>query len=122
MLPVLLVTAFADIRDAVVAMRDGALNYLSKPIDLDELLVSVQQATGLAQSGPLKFSDIVRHEILLTEPIEGIADGPDVAGSIIDDADHSDPFVDGSEPEDLGSIAIACFSALATLLKIASIL
>src|SRR5262245_39869703 len=35
-LPVLLVTAFADIREAVDAMRDGALNYLSKPIDLDE--------------------------------------------------------------------------------------
>jgi DNA-binding NtrC family response regulator len=48
-LPVLLVTAFADIRDAVDAMRDGALNYLSKPIDLDELLVHVQQATGLAK-------------------------------------------------------------------------
>jgi len=48
-LPVLLVTAFADIRDAVDAMRDGALNYLSKPIDLDELLRHVQQATGLAQ-------------------------------------------------------------------------
>jgi len=48
-LPVLLVTAFADIRDAVDAMRDGALNYLSKPIDLDELLQHVQQATGLAR-------------------------------------------------------------------------
>ena len=48
-LPVLLVTAFADIRDAVDAMRDGALNYLSKPIDLDELLRHVQQATGLAK-------------------------------------------------------------------------
>jgi DNA-binding NtrC family response regulator len=47
-LPVLLVTAYADIREAVGAMRDGALNYLAKPIDLDELLASVQQATGLA--------------------------------------------------------------------------
>ena len=47
-LPVLLVTAYADIRDAVVAMRDGALNYLAKPIDLDELLATVRQATGLA--------------------------------------------------------------------------
>jgi ActR/RegA family two-component response regulator len=35
-LPVLLVTAYADIRDAVGAMRDGAVNYLAKPIDLDE--------------------------------------------------------------------------------------
>ena len=46
-LPVLLVTAYADIRDAVDAMRDGAVNYLAKPIDLDELLVTVQQAAGL---------------------------------------------------------------------------
>ncbi|MEI6779915.1 MAG: sigma-54 dependent transcriptional regulator [Verrucomicrobiota bacterium] len=55
-LPILLVTAYADIREAVGAMRDGALNYLAKPIDLDELLVTVQQATGIAQPAPLKFS------------------------------------------------------------------
>ena len=47
-LPVLLVTAFADIREAVGAMKDGALNYLAKPIDLDELLATIRQATGLA--------------------------------------------------------------------------
>src|SRR5260370_13612159 len=55
-LPVLLVTAYADIRDAVGAMRDGALNYLAKPIDLDELLATVRPATGLSQPVPLKFS------------------------------------------------------------------
>jgi DNA-binding NtrC family response regulator len=54
-LPVLLVTAYADIREAVGAMRDGAVNYLAKPIDLDELLSTVQQATGIAESTPLKF-------------------------------------------------------------------
>ena len=43
-LPVLLVTAFADIRSAVTAMRDGAVNYLAKPIDLDELILSVRKA------------------------------------------------------------------------------
>ncbi len=55
-LPVLLVTAYADIREAVGAMRDGALNYLAKPIDLDELLITVQQAVGLAKPEPLKFN------------------------------------------------------------------
>src|ERR1035441_5476879 len=55
-LPILLVTAYADIREAVGAMRDGALNYLAKPIDLDELLTTVQPATGIAQPAPLKFS------------------------------------------------------------------
>ena len=57
MLPVLLVTAYADIREAVGAMRDGAVNYLAKPIDLDELLASVQKATGVAASPAAKFSE-----------------------------------------------------------------
>ena len=56
-LPVLLVTAFTDVRDAVSAMRDGALNYLAKPIDLDELLASVQQATGVSESVSLKYNE-----------------------------------------------------------------
>jgi DNA-binding NtrC family response regulator len=55
-LPVLLVTAYTDIREAVGAMRDGAVNYLGKPIDLDELLANVRQATGMAKSAPMKFS------------------------------------------------------------------
>ncbi|MGD1029961.1 MAG: sigma-54 dependent transcriptional regulator [Opitutaceae bacterium] len=45
-LPVLLVTAFPDIRSSVAAMRDGAVNYLAKPIDLDELIASVELATS----------------------------------------------------------------------------
>jgi len=54
-LPVLLVTGYADVREAVGAMRDGAINYLSKPIDLDELLITVQQVTGISRSTPLQF-------------------------------------------------------------------
>lgn len=49
MLPVLLVTAYADIRDAVGAMRGGAVNYLEKPIDLDELLRVVQENIEVEQ-------------------------------------------------------------------------
>lgn len=51
-LPVLLVTAFADIRSAVSAMRDGAVNYLAKPIDLDELILSVRKATNATFKPP----------------------------------------------------------------------
>ena len=56
-LPVLLVTAYTDIREAVGAMRDGAVNYLAKPIDLDELLANVQRATGLTKPAPRKFTE-----------------------------------------------------------------
>ena len=56
-LPVLLVTAFTDVRDAVAAMRDGAVNYLAKPIDLDELLACVQSAIGISDSVPLRYNE-----------------------------------------------------------------
>ena len=56
-LPVLLVTGYADIREAVGAMRDGAVNYLAKPIDLDELLASVRQATGISKAAPMRFTE-----------------------------------------------------------------
>jgi len=56
-LPVLLVTAFTDVRDAVAAMRDGAVNYLSKPIDLDELLANVRLAIGISESAPLRYNE-----------------------------------------------------------------
>jgi len=45
-LPVLLITAYADVRDAVAAIKDGALDYLVKPIDLHELTVAVEDAVG----------------------------------------------------------------------------
>jgi DNA-binding NtrC family response regulator len=59
-LPVLLVTAYADIRDAVEAMRDGAVNYLEKPIDLDELLASVRTAVGLEGAAKVKVTETRR--------------------------------------------------------------
>lgn len=49
-LPVLIVTAYPDVRGAVGAIRDGAVNYLQKPLDFDELLSSVQSVLGLAPS------------------------------------------------------------------------
>jgi DNA-binding NtrC family response regulator len=56
-LPVLLVTAYADIREAVDAMRDGAVNYLAKPIDLDELLASVRKAIGLEETSAAALAE-----------------------------------------------------------------
>ncbi len=63
-LPVLMVTAFPDIRDAVSAMQDGAVNYLQKPIDLDELLASVRMATGLSKPRETNVADA--HELPAT--------------------------------------------------------
>lgn len=48
-LPVLLITAYADIRDAVRAMKDGAVDYLAKPIDLNELEAAIGDVMGHAE-------------------------------------------------------------------------
>jgi len=43
-LPFLIVTAYADVRDAVTALKLGAVDYLTKPVDLDELIAAVRDA------------------------------------------------------------------------------
>ena len=41
--PVLVMSAYGEIEDAVSAMKSGASDYLKKPIDLDELLLTVER-------------------------------------------------------------------------------
>ena len=43
-LPVIMVTAFGEVEKAVAAMQAGAFNYLSKPFNNDELVLSVAKA------------------------------------------------------------------------------
>ncbi len=49
-LPVVLITAYADVRQAVAAVKSGADDYLSKPIDLEELRIAVYDALAIATS------------------------------------------------------------------------
>jgi two-component system response regulator AtoC len=39
-----MITAFGNIKSSVEAIKNGAFNYLSKPIDMDELFVFIEQA------------------------------------------------------------------------------
>jgi two-component system, NtrC family, response regulator HydG len=43
-LPVLVVTAFSDVASAVNAMRAGAEDYLTKPVDFDALILALERA------------------------------------------------------------------------------
>lgn len=51
-LPVLLITAHADLRQAVTAMKGGAEDYLAKPVDLEELRVAILDALGASAEAP----------------------------------------------------------------------
>jgi DNA-binding NtrC family response regulator len=43
-LPVIVMTAYGGIQDAVTAMKEGAMDFLAKPVDPDHLLLLVQRA------------------------------------------------------------------------------
>jgi DNA-binding NtrC family response regulator len=43
-LPVIVMTAYGSIQDAVTAMKQGALDFLAKPVDPDHLLLLVERA------------------------------------------------------------------------------
>lgn len=54
---VIVMTAHGEISDAVNAMKQGAIDYLKKPIDLEELLLSIQKAEAASiQNNSLDYS------------------------------------------------------------------
>ncbi len=46
-IPFLLITAYADIKDAITALKLGAVDYLEKPVDLDELIAAVSDTLNI---------------------------------------------------------------------------
>jgi DNA-binding NtrC family response regulator len=59
-LPVIVMTAYGSIQDAVAAMKDGALDFLAKPVDPDHLLLMVERA--LAQRRLLSEYNLLKEE------------------------------------------------------------
>lgn len=51
-LPVIVMTAYSTVKNAVQSMRNGAFDYIAKPFDIDELDITVNKA--------LQFRDILR--------------------------------------------------------------
>jgi len=60
-LPVVVMTAYGSIQDAVTAMREGALDFLAKPIDPDHLLLIVERA--IAQRRMLTEYIVLKEEL-----------------------------------------------------------
>jgi DNA-binding NtrC family response regulator len=71
-MPVILMTAYGTIRDAVDAMREGAYDYLEKPVDGDHLVALVRRA--------LKHRSVLQENVLLNERFSRELDGPEIVG------------------------------------------
>jgi len=60
-LPVVVMTAYGSIQDAVAAMKEGALDFLAKPVEPDHLLLLVERA--LSQRRLLTENILLREEL-----------------------------------------------------------
>jgi DNA-binding NtrC family response regulator len=60
-LQVLVMTAYGSIQDAVTAMREGAMDFLAKPVDPDHLLLMVERA--IAQRRMLSDYILLKEEM-----------------------------------------------------------
>lgn len=56
-IPVLVMTGYSDIRMAVNVMKQGAFDYLTKPIVPDEILLSIQRALAAPTNGVAVHTD-----------------------------------------------------------------
>ena len=71
-LPVVVMTAYGSIQDAVAAMKEGALDFLAKPVDPDHLLLLLERA--LAQRR------LVTENILLKDELAMRRGAPQIIG------------------------------------------
>ena len=71
-LPVIVMTAYSSIQDAVKAIKEGALDFLAKPVDPDHLLLMVERA--------LSQRRLATENILLKEELAFRRGEPQIVG------------------------------------------
>ena len=80
-LPVIMITAFHDLETTVAAIERGAMDYITKPIDLDELDAAIERGLmrrSIGRTGALEIDDaeeahrMIGHSRAMTEVFKTI--------------------------------------------------
>ena len=71
-IPVIVMTAYGSIEDAVAAMKEGAMDFLAKPVDPDHLMLLVSRA--------LEQRRIVTENLLMKEELAVRRGAPQMVG------------------------------------------
>ena len=71
-MPVIVMTAYGSIQDAVTAMKEGALDFLAKPVDPDHLLLMVERALAVRR--------LATENVLLKEELASRRGAPQIIG------------------------------------------
>jgi len=67
-LAVIVMTAYADVDNAVLAMKNGAFDYITKPFKFDEILLTIQRA--LSYEDALAENEVLRSRLGATRHFE----------------------------------------------------
>ena len=62
--PVIAMTAFSDLDQAVSAFQSGVFDYLSKPFDLDQVLAVVARASAVPVAAPVEESAVAANQMI----------------------------------------------------------
>jgi DNA-binding NtrC family response regulator len=71
-IPVILMTAFGSVEEAVTAMKEGAFDFIQKPVDLDHLRLLVERAA--------RQQELLRENLLLREEYSARYGFPRIVG------------------------------------------
>jgi len=69
-IPVLIMTSYSTVQSAVEAMKQGAVDYISKPFNHDEMILTVKRI--LDRSSVEQQNSILRREVARNYPIDGM--------------------------------------------------
>lgn len=73
--PVLIMTSYASLRSAVDAMREGAVDYIAKPFDHEEMMLAVDRV--LRENSLSRHNQVLRAEVERDHPVEDmVAESP----------------------------------------------
>jgi DNA-binding NtrC family response regulator len=68
--PVLIMTSYASVRSAVDAMKQGAVDYIAKPFDHDEMLITIRRIQQ--QHALQRQNKVLRDELSNRYPVSGM--------------------------------------------------
>ena len=81
-IPVLIMTSYSTVQSAVDAMKQGAIDYISKPFNHDEMLLVVDRA--LEKKNIERQNTILKQEVARDYPIDGMIGNCEPMKKVID--------------------------------------
>jgi DNA-binding NtrC family response regulator len=87
--PVLIMTSFASVRSAVESMKQGAVDYIAKPFNHDEMLLSVERILG--ENRIRRQNRALKSDIARAYPVAGMVGSSSAMQSVFSRVDKVAP-------------------------------